>query len=305
MDAGAVRVTAFDVAVVGAPFVDLTFAGLEHLPAAGEEVIGQELRMGPGGTGMQAVALARLGLSTALVSPVGADVGGRMLRSIFADEDVTWLGPEVNATPTTAILSTPGGAAMATAPVDAEPSRDDVVAADAGAVVLSLGRMPLRPPNAAAYATTGTVEVEAGVRPDETPLEGTRALILNEDEAVRISGARDASDAAARLVGPVRSVVVTLGAGGALAVEGGREVRASAPSLEAVDATGAGDLFVAAYVWADLAGFGTDARLAWACLYAGLSVRAPTALDGALRLDELLSEGKRRRMPGPKSGARP
>jgi sugar/nucleoside kinase (ribokinase family) len=298
-------VTAFDVAVVGAPFVDLTFAGLARLPRAGEEVVGRELRVGPGGTGMQAVAAARLGLSAALVSPVGADLGGRMLRSIFADEGVTWLGPQANATPTTAILLTPLGTAMATAPVDAEPSPEDVAAADTRGLVLSLGRLPLRPPNTVVYVTTGMVEVEAGVRPDERTLEGTRALIINQHEAVRITGAGGARDAAERLAGPGRSVVVTLGADGALAVEDGRVVRAPAPGVEAVDATGAGDLFVAAYVWADLAGLDAEAGLAWACLYAGLSVRAPTALDGALRLDELLAEGERRGMPGPRSVARP
>ena len=298
--------TSFDVAVVGAPFVDLTFAGLQRLPRAGEEVLGREFLIGPGGTGMQAVAAARLGLSTALVSPVGGDVGGRMLRSIFADEDVTWLGRGVvDASPTTAILSTPEGTAMATAPADAEPSPEDVAAAGARALVLSLGRLSLRPPNATAYVTTGMVELEAGVRPDATALEGTRALILNEHEAVRITGARDASDAAQRLAAPDRTVVVTLAADGVVAVDGGRVTRAPAPEVEAVDATGAGDLFVAAYVWADLAGLGTEARLAWACLYAGLSVRAPTALDGALRLDELVAEGKRRGMPGPRPGATP
>ena len=143
--------TSFDVAVVGAPCVDLTCAGLQRLPRAGEEVLGREFLIGPGGTGMQAVAAARLGLSTALVSPVGGDVGGRMLRSIFADEDVTWLGRGVvDASPTTAILSTPEGTAMATAPADAEPSPEDVAAAGARALVLSLGRLSLRPPHATA-----------------------------------------------------------------------------------------------------------------------------------------------------------
>lgn len=296
---------AFDVAIVGAPFVDLTFAGLERLPLADEEVVGQELRVGPGGTGMQAVASARLGLSTALVSPVGGDLGGQMLRSIFAAESVAWLGSPVEATPTTAILSTLDGTAMATAPADAEPSPKDVAAADARAVVLSLGRLPLRPSDATLYVTTGMVEIDAGVRPDDTTLEGTRAVIMNEREALGITGARDADDAAERLAAPARSVVVTLGAGGAVAVEGAELVRASAPSVEVLDATGAGDLFVAAYVWADLAGLDAKSRLAWACLYAGLSVRAPTALDGALRLDELLAEGERRGMSGPRPGAMP
>jgi sugar/nucleoside kinase (ribokinase family) len=294
-------VTAFDVAVVGAPFVDLTFAGLERLPGVGQEVVGQALRVGPGGTGMQAVAAARLGLSTALVSPVGDDLGGRLLRSLFADEGVAWLGRKVDATPTTAILSTSEGTAMATAPADAEPSREDVAAVDARAIVLSLGRLPLRPPSTDVYVTTGTVEVDAGVRPDETAIDGARALILNEREALSITGARDASHAAERLAGPAGSTVVTLGADGALAVEGSHVGRASTLTVDAIDATGAGDLFVAAYVWADLAGLGAQARLAWACLYAGLSVRTLTALEGALRLDEVLAEGERRGLPGPTS----
>jgi sugar/nucleoside kinase (ribokinase family) len=295
-------VRAFDVAVVGAPFVDLTFAGLERLPPAGEEVVGRSLHVGPGGTGMQAVAAARLGLSTALVSPIGTDLGGRMLRSIFADEGVQWLGDEVDATPTTAILSTAEGTAMATAPADGEPSREEVAAADARAVVLSLGRLALRPPDTHVYVTTGSVELDAGVRLEEGAIGGVRALILNESEALRVTGAGDANDAAERLATSAGSIVVTLGADGAVAVEGSHVVRGSAPAVEALDATGAGDLFVAAYVWADLAGLAADARLAWACLYAGLSVRGPTALDGALRLEELLAEGERRDVPRPTIG---
>ena len=297
--------TPFDVAVVGAPFVDLTFSGLERLPRVGEEVIGRTLRVGPGGTGMQAVGAARLGLVPALVSPAGTDLGGRILRSIFADERVAWLGREVDATPTTAILSAAEGTAMATAPVDAEPAPEDVAGVDARAVVLSLGRLRLRPPNADVYVTMGTVEIDAGARPDPTAFDDARALILNEREALRLTGARDASAAAERLTVTAASVVVTLGSEGALAVEGGREVRAAAPTVAAVDATGAGDLFVAAYVWADLAECDVEARLAWACLYAGLSVRAPTPIDGALRREELLAEGERRGLAAPTIDARP
>jgi sugar/nucleoside kinase (ribokinase family) len=92
-------------------------------------------------------------------------------------------------------------------------------------------------------------------------------------------------------------VVVTLGPRGALAVENGREVRVDAPGVEAVDATGAGDLFLPAYVWADLNGLDVERRIEWAALYAGLSVRAPTAFAGAVRLDELLAEGAHRGLP--------
>jgi hypothetical protein len=57
---------------------------------------------------------------------------------------------------------------------------------------------------------------------------------------------------------------------------------------------------VAAYAWADLVGIAVEERIAWASLYAGLSVRAPTAFDGARRLEELLAEGERRDLAVPR-----
>ena len=51
------------------PFLDLVFEGLPRLPGAGEEVVGRALHVVPGGTAVQAIGLARLGLSVALVSP--------------------------------------------------------------------------------------------------------------------------------------------------------------------------------------------------------------------------------------------
>jgi sugar/nucleoside kinase (ribokinase family) len=294
VDARATRLTIFDLAVVGSPFLDLTFVGLPKLPGPGEEAVAGELRVGPGGTGMQAVGAARLGLSVALVAPMGHDPAGEVLRSMLAAEGVEWIGRRNGATPTTAILSTPRGTAMATAFGQNEPTAVDVAAVDARAVVLSLGRLPLRPPNAAVYATTGGIELDAGVRTENVSFDGVRALILNEGEACRLSGANDAASAAKKLAERVECVVVTLGAEGALAIENGREVGAPAPNIGAADTTGAGDLFVAAYAWADLAGLDAETRIAWAALYAGLSVRAPTAFDGAVRLDEFVAEGERR-----------
>jgi sugar/nucleoside kinase (ribokinase family) len=56
--------------------------------------------------------------------------------------------------------------------------------------------------------------------------------------------------------------------------------------------TGAGDLFSAAYVWADHWGAPLAERLRWAVLYAALSVRVATAVAGAVPLKALLEEGE-------------
>ena len=52
-----------------------------------------------------------------------------------------------------------------------------------------------------------------------------------------------------------------------------------------------GDLFAAAYVWADHWGAALEQRLRWSVLYASLSVRVATAVAGAVTLRALLEEG--------------
>ena len=58
-----------------------------------------------------------------------------------------------------------------------------------------------------------------------------------------------------------------------------------------MDATGAGDLFAAAYTWADLLGADPEARMRWANLYAALSVGSPTGVGGAATRAALVEEG--------------
>ena len=86
----------------------------------------------------------------------------------------------------------------------------------------------------------------------------------------------------------VATAIVTLGADGAVAVSGGVVAHAEAPRQSSRALVGAGDVFAAAYAWADLAGSPLAERLALACLYATLSLRAPSVLRGALTLRELM-----------------
>jgi sugar/nucleoside kinase (ribokinase family) len=281
------------VAVVGGPFLDLVFEGLPRSPAVGEELVGTALHVVPGGSAIQAIGLSRLGMSAVLVAPRADDHVARLLAGFLDDAGVRWTGPSAGRTAATALLSTPAGVAMATAPADGEPRMEDVAGVGASTVVLSLGRARLRPAGARACFVTGSVELDAGVGvppgcgPDDL-------LVLNEREALGLTGETTADAAAKALARSCGTAVVTTGDRGAVAVRDGAAVRAPGLDVEVVDATGAGDLFVAAIVWATARGLPLDAALAWACLYAGLSVSAPTALAGARRLDELLAEGRRR-----------
>jgi sugar/nucleoside kinase (ribokinase family) len=80
---------------------------------------------------------------------------------------------------------------------------------------------------------------------------------------------------------------VSCGAYGAVAASNGTIHIASAPSVEARDTTGAGDLLAAAYVYGDLNGLPLAERLQRAVVYSALSVRAATGVAGAVTSDEL------------------
>jgi sugar/nucleoside kinase (ribokinase family) len=149
------------VAVVGSPFLDLVFEGLPRLPAAGDEVVGRGLHVVAGGTAIQAIGLARLGVPTTLVAPRPDDVGGRIVAELLDREGVPWVGSPAEHAAATAVLSSAGGVAMATAPGDGAISLEDVAAVGAGTVVLSLGRAHLRPPDVRVCFVTGSIEIEA------------------------------------------------------------------------------------------------------------------------------------------------
>ena len=118
-------------------------------------------------------------------------------------------------------------------------------------------------------------------------LDDVHALILNEREVVRLTGRPDVWSAARHLADLGTTVVVTRGSNGAIAVEpDGRVVEVAARAADVADPTGAGDLFAAAYVWADLAGQELEERLRQATAYASLSLERVTDRQKGITLDE-------------------
>jgi sugar/nucleoside kinase (ribokinase family) len=130
----------------------------------------------------------------------------------------------------------------------------------------------------------------------------THAVIANEGEALALTGTSSAEAAAQAMSRNAGTGVVTLGKRGALAACGGRVECASPPRVDVVDATGAGDLFAAAYVWADLLGLRLVDRLRWATLYAALSLNTLTAFAGAVGLSEFLEAGAQMGLKTPDGG---
>jgi sugar/nucleoside kinase (ribokinase family) len=271
-----------DVACVGPVFLDLTFSGLEEIPRPGQERFSSELHVTAGGMANVAIGLSRLGLSTALVTAVGRDVAGEYLRRVLAGDGIDVRGPEPERTPVTAILPAAGDRAMATFDPHVKLSREDVAALGPRAIVANVAYAHLAGNGETLYALVGDADADADGAGLPRGSERADVLFANADEAKRLAGAGDAGEAARRLATRFRSVIVTLGSRGAIGIEDGCDpVQVAAPPVAVLDTTGAGDLFAASYVWADLLSLPLEQRLRWAVLYASLSVGEATAQDGA------------------------
>lgn len=291
---------AVDLACAEPAFLDLTLTGLDALPAPGEERLAEDFLRSPGGGAITAVGAARLGLSSALVSPLGDDGVGMLLRALLAEDGVRWEGRLVDRSPVTVIMPANGDRAMATFDPGEGVTAQELAAVEARAVVLSIPRLPLAPAGARVYVTVGDVDARAlagGELPAE--LANARALLVNAREAKLLTGLPDPEAAAAALAERTPVAIVTLGAEGAVAAGAEGPVRVPGVAFEAVDTTGAGDLFAAAYVWADHWGAPLHERLRWSVLYASLSVRVATAVAGAVQLEALLEEGARHGLASP------
>ncbi|HEV3002783.1 MAG TPA: carbohydrate kinase family protein [Solirubrobacteraceae bacterium] len=287
-----------DLACGDPAFLDLTFVGLDALPAPGEERHARDLLRTPGGAATIAIGAARLGMSAALAMPLGADADGAFLRAALEAEGVACSPRTVDRTAVTAVVPWDGERAMLTFDPSTALEAEDVAAFAPRAVALSVRRLHCAPAGATVYALVGDAEARAAAGALGAS-DAADALILNAREAMLLTGAGDPAAAARALAERVGRVVVTLGADGALAVDRGELVEAAAPAVDAVDTTGAGDLFTAAFIWSDQAGAPLEEALRWACLAASLSVRVPTALAGAQTYDQLVAAGTDRGLAPP------
>ncbi|PYY40254.1 ribokinase [Curtobacterium sp. MCPF17_046] len=260
------------VVVVGSLNVDQVVT-VERHPSPGETLVATSMSLLPGGKGAnQAVAAARRGAPTTMVGSVGRDGSAQVATSLLADSgvDVTHVravdAPTGLATVTVdrsgenTIVVIPG----ANSATDREALLASASVVASAAVVVLQGEIPADGIAAAAELATGRVLLNlAPVVPvDREVVLAADPLVVNEHEAALVLAQLDpgadvpadepALVAALRALG-VRSVVVTLGARGALVADGDDLVAVPSPRVTAVDSSGAGDAFVGALA-AGLAG---------------------------------------------------
>ena len=289
-----------ELAVTTPAFLDLTFVGLEALPGPGEERYAGDLVRSPGGGAITAVAAARLGLSTALVAPLGLDLAGDFVRREVEADGVVVAGFQTDRTPQTVVMPVGDGQSMVTVDPGVRARAADVAALEPLALAANLDQLDLLSGGNHAYLTCGDDDARAFANRPPRGLAGARAMFVTEPHALQLTGASSVQ-AAARLLGEwVETVVITLGARGALAMMGGEPIEV--PQFDTgrpVDITGARDLLCAAYAWADLRGAAPEERVAWAQLYSQLAMTVPTATGGAVTQERLVQEGQARGLTPP------
>ncbi len=261
--------------VIGSANVDV-FARVARHPVPGETVVGDGGDRLPGGKGAnQALAAGLQGAPVTFVAAVGADPDAEVALGALRGAGVDLTSVATSAARRTGIaiitVADTGENTIVVLPgANSTVTPDTAVAAvDAmadGDILLMQGELPRATTEAAVRAARAAGRrVVLNVAPwgplDRDVLTAADPLVLNEHEAVQASdelGLPDESDfavtAEAMLAAGVPSVVITLGAQGAVAGHSAQVAAVSSPRVSAVDTTGAGDAFTGALAARLLAG---------------------------------------------------
>ncbi|TDC08596.1 sugar kinase [Streptomyces sp. 8K308] len=293
----------YDVYLTGTVFLDIVFTGLESAPVRGTESWARGMGSSPGGVANMATALARLGLRTSLAAAFGDDKYGEycwetLERGEGIDLSRSRTVPGWHS-PVTVSMAYEGERTMVShgheAPPPWGPPTGPPIDEAAPAAVPAVPPPPrarssvasLRPGQpqgwireaAAAgglvFADVGWDDTGAWELAELPDLAHCEAFLPNAAEAMRYTRTDCPRAAARALTERVPIAVVTMGAEGAYAADGRTGETAEVPAIvvEALDTTGAGDVFVAGFVTGTLAGWPLADRLALAGLTAALSVQ--------------------------------
>jgi ribokinase len=280
-----------EVVVLGSANVDLVFA-VPAIPSPGETVLATGQARHAGGKGLnQAVAAARAGARTAFICALGDDAEGRELAGIISDVGIdSTLIRTVDAPTGTALITVQDGGenaiVVAAGANGVLTHLDDAQrrAISAAGVLVAQQEVPaevlLEGAQAARAAGTVVVLNAAPARPvDDALLEAVDVLVVNEHEAMSLSGEVDPHRAGRRLVEQVRTVVVTVGDQGCIVIQGDSDpVRVPAIAAEVVDTTGAGDTFTGVLAAGLAEGQSALSATRLAVVAAALSVERPGAV---------------------------
>ncbi len=269
------------ILVVGDVMIDVVVR-LETAIARGSDTPAKIFEHPGGSAATQAVWLARAGVEVDFVGRVGAADAARIAAELRAEGVTPWLAadPDLPTGRLIALVEPGGERSFLTdrGANDALSPEDIPEEALAGAGWVHLSGYTFQ--HSRARATAIDLMRRAAPRPvsidpgSAAPLremgpefflrwtQGAALVLPNADEAAALTGTDDPEEQGARLGAHYPLVVIKRGAAGAVAVAGRARWTAPAPTTEAVDTTGAGDAFAAAFLAARFAGAPIETCLA-------------------------------------------
>jgi sugar/nucleoside kinase (ribokinase family) len=255
-----------------------------------------------------ACGAARLGLRVAFVGVVGDDLLGRFCREALDARGVDTSGVVVDPalrTGMTVILQLPDDRAMLTFPGAIPMLRAELV--DPALLQASrhihvgsyFWQTALHPGLPALFAQARARGASTSLDTQWDPsgewaglddvLAATDILLPNEAEACALARTTDWRRALESLAARVPTVAIKRGGSGAAAMRSAALAEVTAPSVQVVDAVGAGDSFDAGFVYGVLAGWPLDRSLALAVACGALSTRAAGGTAAQPTLEEALA----------------
>jgi ribokinase len=295
------------IVVVGSSNTDMIIQ-LDHIPRPGETILGGEFHTAAGGKGAnQAVAAARAGGRVTFVARIGDDMFGRQAVTGFEQDgiDVKYIQRDPSA---------PSGVALIFVAKDGENSiavasgangllsPDDVVGAlpafdGASALVMQLETPLQTVQEAAGLAVNADIPVilnPAPAQPLPDALLGLVSILTpNETEAELLTGIPVTDEDAAIKAGDkllargVRTVILTLGARGAMVVTADTRELVPSFAVKPVDTVAAGDVFNGALAVALGEGRSLLSAVRFANAAAAISVTRLGAQPSAPTRDEI------------------
>jgi ribokinase len=280
------------ITVVGSSNTDMVIK-TSKLPSPGETILGGKFFMNPGGKGAnQAVAAARLGGNISFIAKTGDDIFGRQAKQLFESENVNtdFMVTDSESPSGVALITVDSKAenCIVVAPgansnlsrTDIDLAREDILRSE---IILMQLEIPLETvlyvADLGSQAGKKVILNPAPARdlPDEL-LRKLYIITPNETEAELLTGVKvtdmTSIEKAAKIIHQkgVPVVIITLGSRGAFLFtsEGFKVV--SAPKVEAVDTTAAGDVFNGALAVAISKGLEMEKAVEFANKAAAISV---------------------------------
>lgn len=279
------------IIVIGSSNTDMVIK-TSRLPVPGETLLGGTVMMNPGGKGAnQAVAAARLRGKVIFVAKTGNDIFGKQCVELLENEGINalYMFSDMNNPSGLALITVDAfgencivvasGANMSLSPEDVQQVEKEMQPGD---IVLMQLEIPL-----ATVEYVSRIAQEKGLRLILNPapaqalppslMKRLYAITPNRIEAEIISGIKvvdwESAERAAKEINQkgVEIVIITLGAEGALIMEGGNYHRIPATKVETIDTTAAGDVFNGALCVAIIEGKTIVESVEFACKASALA----------------------------------